>query len=344
MPNILFIGTPHMGIYKDVIAQMQRQGYHVDFIAEPESKEDPDNVRGYKGIRKLFYKYFTSFEKKNKEFWIHKLAEGKYQKPYDILFVLDGQSIHPEVFSILIARNTHLYAVNYLFDTTSYVYHFEKNFRYFDKIYTFDAYESKKYGINFLPIYWVEGEHKAHTKFKVFGMGKIDMNRFRLFTFINNITTKLGYPTYIRLQIDRYRFFRIKYLIRKLLNCVILTPEAYFSELGTQQSLTPDEFRRKIIESEVVIDTAPANQDGLTARFMWALGAKRKIITTNASACNYAFYSPQQIFIVNTEQLSTIENEIISFITNPLVIPEEQISEINKYRIDNWVSQLLQQE
>lgn len=40
-----------MDIYKDIQKELVRQGYHVDFIPEGKYAEDPDNIRGYKGIK-----------------------------------------------------------------------------------------------------------------------------------------------------------------------------------------------------------------------------------------------------------------------------------------------------
>ena len=95
------------------------------------------------------------------------------------------------------------------------------------------------------------------------------------------------------------------------------------------------------MESEVVIDTAPDNQDGLTARFMWALGAKRKIITTNEHVLKYPFYSPQQILVVDADDIEKNRHDVISFMESPLQIPSDKLVEIDKYRIDNWLGELL---
>ena len=341
MKNILFIGTPHMDIYKDVIAEMQRQGYSVDFIPEKKQLDDPDNVRGYRGINRILKVHPKAFRKKNEQYWKELLSAEEYSKVYDILFVLDGQSVSPCVFEILRERNPKIYAVNYLFDTVKCVYHFERNFEKFDKVLTFDIGESKQYGVGHLPIFWVEADSDVKLQYKAFGLGRIDMRRYKMFKFFNNIASQFSLPSYIKLQADRYPFFKLKYLLRKLFGCVILTPEAYYSDLCSQISLSPSEFRKKIMESEVVIDTAPDNQDGLTARFMWALGAKRKIITTNEHVLKYPFYSPQQILVVDADDIEKNRHDVISFMESPLQIPADKLVEIDKYRIDNWLGELL---
>ncbi len=341
MKNILFIGTTHMNIYMDVIAEMQRQGYSVDFIPEKTQLDDPDNVRGYAGISRRLRVHPKTFRKKNEQYWRDILADDKYNRIYDILFVLDGQSVSPCVFDILRERNPKLYAVNYLFDTVKCVYHFERNFNKFDKVATFDIAESKQYGIGHLPIFWVESDCNVNLQYKTFGLGRIDMKRYKIFKFFDQLASQFDIPSYIKLQVDRYSFFMLKYFIRKLFGCVVLTPEVYYSDLCCQMSLSPSDFRKKIMESEIVIDTAPNNQDGLTARFMWALGAKRKIITTNEHVLKYPFYSPQQILVVNADDIEKNKPYVISFMEKALQIPSDKLEEIDKCRIDHWLEALL---
>lgn len=115
-----------MDIYKDIQKELVRQGYHVDFIPEGKYAEDPDNIRGYKGIKKLLYVRPKKFAKWNSEKWLSLLNSESYNKNYDILFVIDGQSIPKCLFEELRRRNNKLISVNYLFDTCSGVYRFDK--------------------------------------------------------------------------------------------------------------------------------------------------------------------------------------------------------------------------
>ena len=49
--------------------------------------------------------------------------------------------------------------------------------------------------------------------------------------------------------------------------------------------------------SKCVLDSAQAGQLGLTIRVLEALGAKKKIITTNEDIVNYDFYRPENIYV-----------------------------------------------
>lgn len=336
--KILFIGTPFMNIYKDIIDELHRQGYEVDFIAEQVHPEDPDNVRGAN------YETPEEFLAKNTRYWEYLLDQEAYNKVYDILFVLDGQSIAPCVFSILRERNSNLYAVNYLFDTTKGVYRFDKNFQYFDRVFTFDIEESTKYGIDLLPIYWAQTEADTNeTKYKFFGLGRYNRNRAKLFKTLTKYSDKHNLPYYLKLQGERLKCFPVNYLIKNILGIYGDRPTfyEYYSEYYIQKAVSLDEYRKLTAESEIIIDTNAPHQDGLTARFMWALGQGKKIITTNKAAAQYDFFNPDQIYIVNDIEDLCNDKNFKQFIHCPFTPSTHQQTIVSQYRIDNWVKRIL---
>lgn len=337
--KILFIGTPFMNIYKDIIDELHRQGYEVDFIAEQVHPEDSDNVRGAN------YEAPEVFLAKNTKYWEDLLNQEAYNKVYDILFVLDGQSIAPCVFSILRERNSDLYAVNYLFDTTKGVYRFDKNFQYFDRVFTFDLEESAKYRIGLLPIYWAPSESIVNEiKYKFFGLGRYNRNRAKLFKTLMKYGDKHNLPYYLKLQGERYKCFPINYLIKNILGKHGNRPSLcdYYSNYYILKPVPLDEYRKLNAESEIIIDTNAPHQDGLTARFMWALGQEKKIITTNKAAARYDFFCPEQIFIVNNIEDLCDDKKFEQFIHCPFSPSSHQQDIVSKYRIDNWVRYILQ--
>ncbi len=343
--NVLMIGTSYMGIHIDVIEGFQSLGYYVDFIQEKSSPHDPYNLRGYKGLKRLFFVNERKYYKKVKKYWESVLSSEIYSKKYNILFVLDGQSLHPYLFDELRRRNSDIKCVNYLFDTTNHVYRFDKNFKYFDSVFTFDIHESKKYNIELLPIYWKE-ETNHIEKYDIFAFGGYTDTRFKLFQTIKEQADLLNLVSYIKIytnpcikqrglkaSIDRlYQFiFRVKSSVPS---------EVLDSEYNTHNRMTPTEFREMIGCSRIIVDTAVEEQDGLTARFMWALGAGKKIITNNRSVLSYPFYSAKQILIIGNSDTINLEN-LRSFIKDKDFARKEISQNINQYRIDNWIQTML---
>ena len=53
-----------------------------------------------------------------------------------------------------------------------------------------------------------------------------------------------------------------------------------------------------VTNSKCVLDSAQANQNGLTIRVIEMLGAKKKIITTNEDVVNYDFYRPKMFMYI----------------------------------------------
>ena len=95
-----------------------------------------------------------------------------------------------------------------------------------------------------------------------------------------------------------------------------------------------------MMESEVIVDSINPMQDGLTARFTWALGAEKKIITNNKSVKTYDFYTPEQIFVIEDFSPKT-ENEILNFLHSKYIMTPDVRRKINSFRMDNWINNLL---
>lgn len=338
MKNVLFISPSWMDIYKDVISELERQGYYVDYIPEEKFRND---ARSRDKKAYLSKKKESEFEEFINSHWTTLLHDEKYDKTYDILFVIDGQSFRPVVVDILKKRNPDIRCVNYLFDTTSGVYEFDKNFDCFNKVFTFDIGESKKYGIEFLPIYWVPTA-EVKEDIDLFGMGRYSKERYALFKALRFISDKKNLTSLLKLhtyKINNLRLYKLKYAILQVFGIEHgPSPEAYLSEFNTHESISPAEFRQLISRSKCIVDTSAPHQDGLTARFMWALGCEKKIITTNKSVRDYSFYDPNQIFIV--DDISDLGNSVslTEFLTHKYVMNDEVRSEVLNYRIDNWVS------
>lgn len=342
--KVLLISTPYMNIYEDIIEELTKQDYEVDFCETREYKKDPYNIRGYKRLRKLHLISDKKFFKFNKDRWEKILQSEDYRKKYDFLLVIDGQAIDAVIFEILKRRNPNLRSINYLFDTTYGVYRFDKNFKYFDKVITFDIAESKKYGICHMPIYWKEESPLQNIHYKLFGLGRYDTDRYHLFKLLNEISKSNSYNSYIKLQTPRIdkRKYSLLYSIKKILHLSLpKTPPSFFKdELHTYDELTPSIFRTIIASSDVIVDTSASHQDGLTARLMWALGLHKKIITNNRFVTEYDFYNKSQFLIID-DIFDVQYKQIETFIKNDLILDIGIIEKINKYKISNWINELM---
>ena len=86
-----------------------------------------------------------------------------------------------------------------------------------------------------------------------------------------------------------------------------------------------------IEQSRIVIDIQHPKQTGLTMRTIEMLGAKRKLITTNADVKLYDFYRPENISVIDRKSPKLDE----VFLKSNYVSIDEGI--YRKYSIDNWL-------
>jgi spore maturation protein CgeB len=64
-------------------------------------------------------------------------------------------------------------------------------------------------------------------------------------------------------------------------------------------SLAHDQITSYFRESKVILDINHPQQSGLTSRTFEALGAKRKLITTNKNIVEYDFYNDRNIYVLD---------------------------------------------
>lgn len=344
--KVLFLAPKVANIYLDIIAELERQQYEVDYFEYKSYKLDPHYLIGYVKYGRVFTSNSLSSYFIRRD-WKRMLESPQYNKTYDYLFVIDGNSLHPYLFNTLRSRNPNIKTINYLFDSTYSVYEFNVQFQYFDIVYTFDIGDSIKYGINLLPIFWpLLDKRELPQDIDLFGMGSDIGIRFRLFSILDDYSKKKGLNSFIRIllrpvkNINRYKW---KYrIIETLSSKSVMTPPNHLnSPIITSQFISTAEYIQMIRRSKVIVDSNPLQrQDGLTARFMWALGAEKKIITTNAMVKKYDFYTPEQIYVVEDVENFITDSAFESFMNSEYHMSDDVRSKIETYRIDNWIKLL----
>lgn len=342
MKNVLLISPTISDIYKDIIEQLQLWGMHVDFIVDKGDPNDPDFIRVTKSKFVNNKVGRARYEKRNLLKWKELLSSKEYNKIYDYLLVIDGMSVHPYLFEELRRRNSNLWAANYLFDSCISLYRFNNRFQYFDKVASFDKNDCKAFNLSFLPIYWKELPTQE-KKYDIFALGGFGRKRYNLFKEIATLSDRLGFISYIKLytpQVANYKAFVLKSRIKQFIgyNKKSITPEEYKSSLITHEGIPASDFQKIISQSDCIIDTLNYEQDGMTARFMWALGAGKKIITDNINFLGYDCYNPKQVLVLDER---TMSKDIVSFLKEPFSAPDKESIGIMEWRLDYWLKSLL---
>lgn len=339
--KILLLAPSFMSIYKDIITCLEKKGWQVSWIKDNQVAGNPY----YKDIHFWDRKPLSQYNKEVTTLWSRILSDPQYSYPYDAFLAIDGLMVHPFLFETLRHRNPNIKTVLYLYDRIDGHLQVDSFFRYYDKIYSFDITDSKKYSLNLLPIYWTPSEGHQEIKYDIFGLASLryeSQDRIKVFENTKLFAKENNLSEYIRLVYSTNQnklLYTLKYIGLKMFGkkCFSIK-ELRNNDLFTDQSISSEEFRSIIQQSRVILDTQSAYQDGLTARFMWAMGLEKKIITTNESAKRYGFYDKNQVFILNDNY-----NDLLSFIKTRFEMSESQRNLIDNYRIDNWIDTMVEE-
>ena len=340
MKRVLLYAARFMNIYLDIKNGLEDMGYNVEWVEANTIPNNPFNKTLGLYNQKNIEDYLTKASSK----WKHLLDNNIFSEPFDFFISVVGIDIPSFAFDALSQNNPRIRKVLYLYDRVEGVYQIDNFFKYYDEVFSFDRSDCKRFNLTLLPIYWKPNlDRDDKIKYDVFAFAshsELKPERTLLFSKLKRIAKQKNYREFIKLYDKSYGLnkivFALKSQIKLLFRRNTLTLQDILNGLITGQSVPPDEYRSLIAHSRVIFDTQASYQDGLTARFMWALGAGKKIITTNPHVREYDFYNEDQFYVL----VNNI-NEIEGFISKPFVVSELQRKMIEPYRIDNWLKTIL---
>lgn len=320
--RILFIAEPYMNLHLPIIDEMRRQGHEVVFL-EDEKLDFDWRLPWISWKQKPYLLMKSKVFRLWPNYWRKRIQQNQhlFDKPFDILFAVNGRSLHKTFFEYLKHHSPAIKSFLYLWDNSKF-YNYFRNSTYFDRIATYDYLDSKEFGVELLPFYWTPNSSTTNSPSHQdsYLLSIVGSNHSGRLTLCNKI-----YDTLIKTGL------RSEDLCFRILDT---TKPA--SEIVMNSSLSVSETMEIINHSTCILDTDRPSQSGTTPRLIWSLAKGKKIITTNIYIKNFPFYDPKQILIINRE------NPVIpiSFITEPLPADYETPDIVN-LRIDNWVRQWL---
>jgi hypothetical protein len=334
--KVFFLAQTYLDLYKEIVAELERQQYDVYVFPDKIFHLDPYfRNSSFKLLKKIYSILFIS----RRRYWRNAIKKIEFNEKYDILFSIDGCSIDKILIDHLKSINPNLKTILYLWDSNNY-YNFERNFYLFNKIFTFDRIDSEHLKINHLPIFWINEEtNKQAIEYKIFFIGSMHSDRYWLIKKIMKQVAEMKIPYYIKLFVPVPTFF----IVRKYITYILFRFKKnleewnviygkYLPSFVINHQVTTQQFNDVLKKSLCVLDTDKIGQNGLTPRFIWALAANKKIITTNKDIINYPFYSPDRILIIDRET-PRIPYE---FIMDP-IDDTELLEGLLDLRIDNWI-------
>lgn len=322
--RILFLSANLFGYQKEIKQCIEQQGAIVDYF-----DERPSNTFFVKALirinRNLISKYIDNYHSKI----IKKTCTNKY----DFIFITKGESISVETLRQIKYTHSSAKLIIYHWDSIANNKNAINTLPLFDRIFSFDKPDCTKLGIEFLPLFYLNdyrciADKSLPKPIDLLFIGTVHSDRHR---FIQNIAKQIesrGLKSFLYFYFPSpLLYYKTKLSDKTLANTTM--HDFFYKPLTKQQII--DLYQ----QSQIIIDVQHPKQTGLTMRCIEALGAKKKMITTNTHIKEYDFYNKNNILIVDRN------NPVITdhFINSPY----QEISNAvyKKYSIENWIQTIL---
>lgn len=291
--NILFFSVQTFNLEKEIVKKLKEFGANVDYY-----DERPSNNNFVKGIIRLK----RSVYQHRIDRYYDRILKKVSQKKYHFLFVNRGEVITEFFLAEFKKIQPDCLLIFYTWDSFTNHTHPISILKYFDKKFTFDSDDAIKYHINFRPLFYLDGYKEiskiknVDKKYDLLFLGTAHSDRYKISNIIVNwcCSNKLTSFCYY------YMHGKVVYYYKKIFDKTF--EEFDFKKLSFK-SLTTNEIMGLYKESNVILDINHPGQKGLTMRTFEAIGAEKKIITTNSEVKKYSFYNPKNIFIIDRNDI-----------------------------------------
>lgn len=311
-----------------IVTELNEMGYEVDFF-----DDRPSTNAWIKAAIRINKNLIGTYIKK----YFESVMKTVRNKKYDVVFLISGQSLSFNESMINEIRQCQKEAkfVLYQWDSQTNFPYIKQVQKYFDKCFSFDRRDIEETpSLKFLPLFYskkyeeIGKRNNTNFKYDFCFVGTAHPKKYKFIKMMSE-QLKSVYPNQFI-----YFFFPspIVYFYRKIMNNELR--KAKYNEFH-YVPLKGKDMNDVYETSRCVLDSAQDGQLGLTIRVLEALGAKKKLITTNEDIINYDFYQPENIYVYDGKiDLKNI------FFTHEYKEVSKEVYE--KYSLRSWLKEILE--
>lgn len=325
----LLLIMPRFFNYPELISEeLNQMGYDVDFF-----DDRPSTSTWVKAAVRINKSIIHSYIRK----YFNQVMKTVHSKEYDTVLLISGQSLSfsEDMIGEIKKCQPKARFVLYQWDSQTNFPYIKNVQKFFDKCYSFDRRDIEETpSLKFLPLFYsrmYENIGKRNNKNFKYDFCFVGTAHPKKYKFINMMSEQLKsvYP-------DQFIYFffpsRLVFFYRKLRNKELRG--AKYNEFH-YVPLKGERMNDIYESSGCILDSAQDGQLGLTIRVLEALGAKKKLITTNEDVVNYDFYKPENIYVYKGD----IDVNDVFF--------KEKYREIDKaiyekYSLRNWLKEIVE--
>lgn len=311
-------------IEKEIKNKLEENGALVTYF-----DERPSNSNFAKGIIRLRR---AVYQKKIDRYYDQILKNVETEK-FDFLFVNRGEVITANFLKRFKEIQPQCEMIFFTWDSFTNHAHPTTILNYFHKRFTFDLEDAEKYQIGFRPLFYLDpykeirGKNTSNFEFDLLFLGTAHSDRYLISSQIKEWCSKNN----LKMFTYYYMHSKAVFLFQKMFDKSF---KKFDYKKLSFKSLKTAEIIELYKNSKVILDINHPGQKGLTMRTFEAIGAGKKMITTNAEIKKYPFYSPKIFYVIDRNEIHLSKE----FFTEA----STELSEEMYYRcsIEGWLSDL----
>ncbi|EGY62935.2 Uncharacterised protein [Ralstonia pickettii] len=319
----VLIMSPRFFGYENAIADAARAlGAHTIVVLDK-----PSNTIWTKAATRVFPSAVASRMME----YVRSMQDRYGYQGFDEIIVIKGEALTAGAVHLLRESFPNARCIYYNWDSLRNYPHLREILPQFDACFSFDPEDcASTKGLKHLPLFYVDEYRDLPAElvqYELFAVASLHSDRYE-------VTRKVMQACPADARALTYFFFPslVALMGKKFLEPNLVIPP--LREINWRP-MSKDAMLQGLARSRAVIDIQHPNQTGLTMRTIEMIGARRKLITTNALVKSYDFYDKNNIAVV--DRVSPVIPS--DFLSTDYVAVRQDIRK--KYSIHAWLAVLL---
>lgn len=325
----VLLAPKFFGYETEIQKELEKLGVSVTYF-----DERPENTFFTKAVLRLNLPFLIRKRISN---YYKIIFQDSTRHTYDYIILINPETIDENILEQLKKCNPNAKTIVYFWDSIANKKNALKLLPLADRFFSFDPNDSKNHSrIEFLPLFYISDYGKLANsesksfKYDISFIGTIHSDRYSIVKKIETYANGKGLRTFLFFFCPSKGLFWWKKLVSGEFKNIKYS-DVSFTPISKENAL--DIIRH----SKAVIDIEHPKQTGLTMRTIEMLGARKKLLTTNAKIKEYDFFDKHNVFIVD-RKVSSIPFRAED-IDRPYQDPKQHT--YNKYALSSWVKTIL---
>ena len=323
--KILFIGPRFFGYEQEIARRLRELGATVEYF-----DDRPSTSASMKAAIRLMPKLVAPAVRRYFEAILQRVADD-----FDFVLIIKLECMPRDVLARFRDKMKRARFIYYSWDSVRNNPNFESAAALFDTRFTFDSEDARRDSrLKLRPLFFLNEYRDIETPapdYDLAFVGTVHSDRYALIRQVKSQVEGFGARVFFYLFVPHSLIYTVKRLF----------VPAFWGASRSDFAFAPlkkAEVMNIIARSRAILDIQHPGQTGLTMRTIEMLGARKKLVTTNAQVRNYDFYRPENILVID-RAAPVVDG---TFLSAPFVDLPSEIYE--RYSLDGWLKEVFTQD